>query len=42
MARCRYFLLKQPEPDPPLALSKPDGFHRVIPGTATRLKVVHF
>ena len=26
MARCRYFLLKQPEPDPPLALSKPDGF----------------
>ena len=30
MARCRYFLLKQPEPDPPLALSKPDGFHRVI------------
>jgi hypothetical protein len=30
MARGRYFLLKQPESDPPLALSKPDGFHRVM------------
>ncbi len=29
-ARSRYFLLEQPEPDPPLALPKPNGFHRVM------------
>ena len=30
MAAAAIFYSKQPEPDPPLAVSKAKGFHRVI------------